>query len=261
MLKEQIESGRLKPGDQIPSERELSEQSGVSRMTVRQALAYLVREGRLLARPGIGTFVGEPKLTYDTLHLLGFTEQMLRSGQAPSSQVLEQALVEPPASVLSRLKLPPGERAVKIARLRLSQGTPLLLETVYIAHRLAPGLESEELSRASLYSLLEERYGVQLRRAEQTLEVTLATEGEALLFRIAGGAPMLLLEGVTYTDLGQPVEVFKALYRGEMFRFELESQRINWVTDQAGLPRMSLVMDEGWHDIPFLSDKRGKDYD
>lgn len=79
LIRERIQSGELKPGDQLPSERDLSEQVAISRMTVRQAVAYLVREGTLVVKPGVGTFVAEPKLTYDALHLLGFTEEMIRS--------------------------------------------------------------------------------------------------------------------------------------------------------------------------------------
>jgi GntR family transcriptional regulator len=227
-LREQIESGQLKPGHQLPSERELSEQSGISRMTARQAILYLVRQGRLVVRPGIGTFVAEPKLTHDTLHLLGFTEEMLRNGLAPSSQVLEQALAAPPQRVAARLNLQPDDAAVKIVRLRLSQDTPLLLETVFVPQRLAPGLEHEDLSQASLYTLLEEQFGLPLDHAQQTLEVTAASDDEAQLFGILLGTMMLLLEGVTYTADEQPVEAFKALYLGDKFKFALESQQLNW---------------------------------
>src|SRR3712207_5275852 len=80
LLRERIRLGEFKPGDQLPSERALSEQYAISRMTARQALTFLVREGTLIARHGLGTFVAEPKLTYDTLHLLGFTEEMMHRG-------------------------------------------------------------------------------------------------------------------------------------------------------------------------------------
>ena len=243
-LREQIELGQLNPGDQLPSERELGEQSGISRMTARQAITYLVRQGRLLVRPGIGTFVAEPKLTHDTLHLLGFTEEMLRSGQAPTSQVLEQLSVMPPQRVAADLNLQPGQAAVKIVRLRLSQDTPLLLETVFVPARLAPGLDSEDLSQASLYALLEQKFGLALDHAQQTLEVTTASDDEALLFGVLPGTSMLLLEGVTYTADEQPVEAFKALYLGEKFKFALESQRLSWGAG-AGQPRLSVVLRGG----------------
>jgi GntR family transcriptional regulator len=242
-IRAQIDAGVLRPGDQLPSERELSEQAGISRMTARQAITYLVRQGRLDVRPGIGTFVAEPKLTHDTLHLLGFTEEMLRHGQAPTSRVLEQARVAPPPPVAALLKLPLDALATRIVRLRLSQETPLLLETVYIPEMLAPGLAQEDLSRASLYALLEQQHQLQLHHARQTLEVTTATDDEAKLFSVPSGSTMLLLEGATYTADDQPVEAFKALYRGDKFKFALESQRLAW-GPPTGLPRLSVVLRE-----------------
>jgi GntR family transcriptional regulator len=243
-LRERIESGQLKAGDQLPSERVLGEQSSISRMTARQAIMYLVRQGRLVVRPGIGTFVAQPKLTHDTLHLLGFTEEMLRNGQAPASRVLEQALVAPPQRVAARLHLQPGAAAVKIVRLRLSQDTPLLLETVFVPERLARGLEHQDLSQASLYALLEQQFGLPLNHAQQTLEVTAASDEEAQLFGVLRGTTMLLLEGVTYTAHEQPVEAFKALYLGDKFKFALESQRLNW-GGHSSQPRLSVVLRGG----------------
>lgn len=240
-FRERIEAGLLKPGDQLPSERELGEEFGISRMTARQAIMYLVRQGKLVVKPGIGTFVAEPKLTHDTLHLLGFTEEMFSHGQAASSQVLEQALVIPPAQVAARLNLDGGEQAIKLVRLRLSGEMPLLLETVFIPHRLATGLEQEDLSKSSLYGLLEQNFGLHLESAQQTMEVTTANEDESLLFDIPLGATMLLLEGTTFTGDGQPVEAFKALYRGDKFKFAMESQRLSW-GDQGNVPRLSVVL-------------------
>src|SRR3954451_20293757 len=104
-LRERIESNALKPGSQLPSERELSEQLGISRMTVRQAITYLAQKGTLVIKPGVGTFVAEPKLTYDDLHLLGFTEEMMTQGRVVSSRVLEQAVVLPPEGVSAKLAL------------------------------------------------------------------------------------------------------------------------------------------------------------
>ena len=240
-FRERIESGLLKPGDQLPSERELGEEFGISRMTARQAIMYLVRHGKLVVKPGIGTFVAEPKLTHDTLHLLGFTEEMFSHGQAATSQVLEQSLVIPPAPVAARLGLKDNEEAIKLVRLRLTDDTPLLLETVYIPQTLAAGLEREDLSKASLYGVLEQRFGLHLERAQQTMEVTTANEDESLLFDIPLGATMLLLEGTTYTGEGQPVEAFKAIYRGDKFKFAMESKRLSW-GDGGNLPRLSVVL-------------------
>jgi GntR family transcriptional regulator len=223
-LRERILTGQLAPGVQLPSERELSEEAGISRMTARQGLAYLEREGLLEVKPGIGTFVVAPKLTHDPLHLLGFTEEIIRQGGAPSSQVLEQALTLPTRRVAAGLQLEPNELVVKIARLRLSQGLPLLLETVYLAARLCPGLETADLTGRSLYAILEQHYRLQLARAQQTIEATVANAYESELLGVEPGASMLLLEGVTYSVDERPVEYFKAVYRGDRFKFAIRSR-------------------------------------
>jgi GntR family transcriptional regulator len=240
-IRGRVQAGELQPGAQLPSERDLSEQAGVSRMTARQAVAYLVREGTLVVRPGVGTFVAEPKLTYDALHLLSFTEETIRRGGAVASRVLEQAIVVPPAAVAAGLELVPGRTAVKIARLRLFEDLPLLLETIFIPTALCPGLEHEDLSAQSLYGLLEQRFGLRLKRARQTLEATVANEYECKLFGVEPGTAMILLEGVTYLEQGRPVEYFKAVYRGDRFKFAFESRR-DVIDTEPIAPRVSLVM-------------------
>lgn len=224
-LREQIEAGLLPAGTQLPPERELSEQAGISRMTARQAVAYLVRAGVLEVKPGVGTFVAAPKHTYDALHLLSFTAEIIRQGDKTASQVLEQATTLPPLRVARGLNLDAHQTVVKLVRLRFANQTPLLQETIYIPTALCPDLVEADLQTQSLYSLLETRYELRLERTRQMLEATVANDYEASLFGIAQGSPMLLLEGITYSQHDQPVEYFKAIYRGDRVRFELESRR------------------------------------
>lgn len=229
-IKEQIVIGELMAGDQLPPERELCDRMRVSRMTVRQAVTYLVKQGLLDVRPGVGTFVAQPKLTYDALHLLGFSEEMVRSGTVSESVVLEQAVVVPSVRVGERLNLAPNEPVVRIVRLRIANQVPMLLETSMIRASLTPDLEHVDLAANSLYKLLETQYGLFQQRAHQTIEVVIANEYEQKLFAIRPGAPMLLLEGVTYGIDSQPIEYFKAIYRGDRFKFSLQSQRNGYET-------------------------------
>jgi GntR family transcriptional regulator len=239
LIRECITAGTLQPGEQLPSERELGERLGISRMTARQALAYLIRSGTLVARSGIGTFVAEPKVTYDALHLLGFTEEMVRQGGIVISHVLQQECVVPPPRVAARLQLRDGDTATTIVRLRLMQNAPLLLETIFVPSALCPGLERAELARHSLYSLLEQHYALRLSRSHHTLEATIANQYESSLFGVPAGTPMILLEGVTYVEQGIPTAYFKAVYRGDRLKFELESRR-DLVEQFVATPRLSL---------------------
>jgi GntR family transcriptional regulator len=241
-LKEQVRLGELKSGDQVPSERALSELHGISRMTARQAVTYLVHEGVLVARHGFGTFVAEPKLTHEALHLLSFTEEIMQRGGKVVSRVLEQAIVPPSARVATELQLPTTESVVRIVRLRLSDQTPLLLETIFIPAAVCPDLAHENLANQSLYAVLERRCGLKLKRARQTLEATVANDYESQLFGVAPGMAMILLEGVTYDEQQRPTEYFKAVYRGDRFKFSFESERSVWELDVPGMPRLGIVL-------------------
>jgi GntR family transcriptional regulator len=239
-IREQIASGRLTPGDQLAPERELAELHGISRMTVRQALQQLIREEVLVARQGLGTFVAEPKVTYDPLHVLGFTDEMMRRGANASSRVIEQALVVAPSGVRARLNLPDGARTVKITRLRLSGATPMLLETVYLPEARFDGLERADLSQQSLYQLMRERFDVQPSGAQHTFTASPATDYEVKLFGVTPLAPMIVLQGVTYDQSDQPIEDFKAVYRGDRFAIALDSRA--HLQREPGVPPMGMVL-------------------
>ena len=218
---EQIRRGAIAPGDQLPAERLLAEVVGISRMTARQAVAHLVSQGALEVRHGIGTFVSEPKLTYDPSHLRGFSEEMLRQGGAVSSTVLEQTIVMPPRVVAAALAISPDEPVMKLVRIRALNGVPLLLETSFVLQRQCSLLEHEDLQHGSLYAILSERCGIQVHHAQQTIEAVVADDYERDVFSIAVGTPMLLLEGTAFTESEEAVEYFKAVYRGDRFKFAL----------------------------------------
>ena len=130
---------------------------------------------------------------------------------------------------------------VKVVRLRYVREEPMLLETSYVPTALCVGLEHEDLAANSLYTLLEQKYDLRLQRASQTFEVTLPNEYECSLFQINAGMPMMLLQGVTYAGHDLPVEFFKALYRGDRFKFSVESQRKDH-TVQNTAPLVGIVL-------------------
>ncbi len=241
-LKEQIVTGHLASGSRLTPERELGEQFGVSRMTVRQALNYLQNTGLIEVRQGVGTFVAQPKHTYDALHLASFSEEMSRHGDFVESTVLMQALVLPPARVAHLLQLAAGALALQITRLRKVRQEPVLMETSFLPAALCPGLESADLAAHSLYALLENDHGLRLLRTQQTMECVLANEYEQQIFSLRAGAAMILLEGVTFGEHDQPLESFKAVYRGDRCKFQLESRRNSANPELDGGQRVSLVV-------------------
>lgn len=224
-LKEQIHGKELTVGAQIPPERELAHQMGVSRMTARQAVAYLVNEGLIEVKPGVGTFVAQPKLTHNALHLLGFSEEMALMGSRVVSTVLRQEVGVPPRRIAGQLRIAPHEQVVTVVRLRQVDQTPLLLETSYLPAQRCPGLENADLAEYSLYTLLETEHHLTVHRATQTVEATTVNDYEQQLFQLMPGTAMLLVEGVAYDQDDRPFESFKAVYRGDRFKFVLRSQR------------------------------------
>ena len=215
---------RLGVGDAIPSERQLSTELGVSRLTVRAALDELVREGYLLRRRGAGTFVSEPKIAQE-LTMTSFTEDMRRRGMRPGSKTLDLKVVSAGARLGRLLHVSPSEPVVVANRLRLADGETMAIETVHIRASLVPGLAARDLERQSLYELLSERYGIVVVGGTQAIEPTVTNEEESDALGVPPYSPAFLFERVTRTEAGEIVEYVRSLYRGDRYRIVTELNR------------------------------------
>ncbi|MDZ7801396.1 MAG: phosphonate metabolism transcriptional regulator PhnF [Trueperaceae bacterium] len=249
-IRRRIRTGAWAPGARLPSERELAEEFGISRMTLRQALARLVQDGTLTVRQGAGTFVAEPKLTFDAVNLMGFTETMLQQDGTVSSDVLRQDTATSPPHVATALALRPDETVVRVARLRRVNGEPVALESSWLPHRLCRGLENQDLAHQSLYRLLEERYGLPLQRAEQTIAATTASVEEADAFDVPEGTGLLAVEGISYSEDDLPTEYFEVRYRGDRFKLAVASDRHARSEAEAAAPGIAVVLSQARRDAP-----------
>lgn len=218
-LRADLLAGRLRAHEQLPSERELCARFHVSRMTVRQALLDLAREGLIYSRAGKGTFASEPKIDQQLKTLSGFSQDMRSRGSVPSSRVLEAKTERADARLARILKLSLGDKVIVLTRVRLSDSIPLAIETAHLPHALCPNLLRHDFARESLYAVLEREYGYRLTRAEQTIEAALARPREAALLQIALPAPVLVMERLTYTDQGMLIEYVHSIYRGDRYKF------------------------------------------
>jgi GntR family transcriptional regulator len=208
----------LPPGSPIPTERALATDFGVSRTTVRQALADLTAEGRLHRVQGKGTFAAEPKLA-QRLQLSSYTEDMRAQGREPSSKLLEieELVSEPEMSKL--LGIRSGAKILRMRRLRLADNEPMALETTHLPLSRFRGLRKHISSGGSLYAVLREQFGVQMERAEETIETSLAGPQEAELLGADVGMPVLLLSRHSFGADGKPVEFVRSIYRGDRYKF------------------------------------------
>lgn len=218
-LRAQIESGQFRTHERLPSERELSQQFGVSRMTVRQALDALTQAGLIYGKVGKGTFISEPKIDQQLVMLTGFSEEMQRRGQAPSSRVLKAVQITATKDIAVALQIESKTRVFNLTRVRLANGAPLAIENDYLPAHLCPDFLSHNFSRESLYDVLRHQYGWHLVRAQQTVEARLATEDELELLQLKRPAPILAIERVTMVEQGFPIEYVRSAYRGDRYKF------------------------------------------
>lgn len=225
ILRERIRSGEWKPGSLIPSERELSEKYGISRMTARQAITDLVNEGIFYREQGKGTFVSNRKITQQLIHLTGFTEDIRARGQLPSTKVLTAEMAPADDATAEKLRVEPGTLIFRLQRLRLADDEPLAIEVSQIHFKGCERLLEEDLEHNSLYRVLEAKFGIMLMEADQELEAGLVGNDEAQLLNISPGSPVLFTRRTTYTERNQPIEYAKAMYCGHKYTFYTHMKR------------------------------------
>jgi len=199
-----IAAGELRPGDRLPSERELAAEHGVSRMTVRQALQTLESRGllrRAIGRSG-GSFVARPKLERDLGTFSGLSEQLRRQGVAAGARIVSTR---------------EADGAIEIVRVRLADGEPFALERSSFPGDRFAGLLGLDLS-GSLYDLLDDHFDAAPVRAVERIEPVLADRDEAAVLGVAPGAPLMLVDRIAYDDAGLVVETARDVFRGDRTR-------------------------------------------
>ena len=225
VLQDQIDRGILRPGQQIPHERQYAEHLGISLAPVRQALLELVRQGYLLRVRGKGTFVRDDKVI-EKINLLGsFTDSLRSQGLAPSFTVTCAEAKPPPPEVREVFGGRP-RRLFRLDRLASVAGGPLALLTAWLDPARFPDLAAQDFTKVPLYATLERLYGVQMGRALSTIEVVQIKDDEANLLQLAPGASALRVQGTTFDQDDRATEVSRVLYRADRFRFSLESHRV-----------------------------------
>jgi len=210
----QIESGVLGGRERLPGEVDIAAQYGVTRMTVRQALSGLVNDGLLVRRRGVGTFIATNAAQRRNMNrLVGFTEDMRAAGRTVETRILAQLIVPATSDIADALELTVGVHVTHVGRLRIVDGTPVIIQHSWVPCELCPDLWSEPLIDDSLYATLRDRYGIVLRRADQRIAADAATGERASLFGVPARSPLLRVERVALDDRNLPVEVARSWTR------------------------------------------------
>jgi GntR family transcriptional regulator len=213
-----IGDGQLGELDQVPSESELTQRFGVSRMTVRRALDRLVSDGVLFRKPGKGTFVAPAKILHQPSQGVSFSGAMREHGFSTSTIVLSAAMTPAPYHVVQALRVPVGDSVTFVRRLRLVEGLPVAVHQSYLPGSLASVL-SHDLS-GSLTELLEQ-LGAKVATVEDTLEAVRADLENAHLLHVGEGTPLIHITGTAYGQDLRPIRYSEAYYRGDRFKFRV----------------------------------------
>lgn len=212
----------MKPGEAIPSERDLCRELGVSRPTVRAAIDDLVRSGLLVRERGRGTFTGPHRVTQALASTTGNSFYAPPAEGNWLSRILEFGSAPAGARLAARLQLSPADPVLRVVRLRVVDDEPMAIERIHLPHALVDGLVPADMESGSFYRFLRERFNVDVRTAVQTIEPTVTDETEAELLHVPQYAPALLFERTTRDVGGRIVEFTRSIYRGDRYRVTSE---------------------------------------
>ncbi|MCX6066196.1 MAG: GntR family transcriptional regulator [Chloroflexi bacterium] len=223
-LLEQLNDGKLKPGDLLPSEAQLSAKYNVSRITVRRALKELIQQGLLYSLQGKGTFAAHAFIR-EMSGFRSFSQDIQSKGLHPSSQVVRSEQMPSDEDVAAHLKINAGEPVHLLQRIRLADDQPVAFETAYLPVSLFPDLYRFDLSQ-SLYQILSEKYQVHPAWADAEIQSTTASPDVAQALRMRTGEPVLIAHRLSYTESFDVVEYVVSVYCGSRFTFYTGRQSI-----------------------------------
>lgn len=222
-LEDKIGSGALQSGDRVPSERQIADELGASRMTARQALKSLEKRGLVETRVGRGVFVAHPVIEKESRTLHGFTEEMQRGGRKVSSVVLDAGIGAADNEVARALDIAEHTLVHRLVRVRLVDSEPLAIERTEIPVALAPGLLGKtDFSKDSLYRVLRDEYGVVPTEAEETVRADLADAVAISALHVASTAAVLKFTRRTFDSAGRPLEYVRSVYRADCFTMRVK---------------------------------------
>ena len=221
ILTEKIEH-EYRPGDMLPSERELSKYYDLSRTTVRLALQELERLGLVVRQHGRGTFVADRSVqTTNLSQTYSFTEQMRELGRKPATTILEFSEIESDKNLASSLGVRIGDKLFKIKRLRSADGVPMMVERTYLPVRKFMSLKRPMLEHESLYHVIEQYFHEKIRVAEEEFFASIARPADAHLLDISEGAPVLDLVRTTYNMGNEIIEYTLSVARADQFKYKI----------------------------------------
>jgi GntR family transcriptional regulator len=219
LIHQAITNNELEPGTLVPREQELAARLGLSRQTVNQALSSLARRGLVTRRRGVGTFIADAYIEQPLGHLYSFLRTLIAQGRYPTTEVLGyRVTVDERAS--AALTGQANGLLFELQRLRLVDGAPLAVETVYLPRECGQSLPLDRVAAEPLYDLIQEVCGLRVTNADETLRPINVEEPEASLLGLPVGEAAFLVERTGYAG-DQAIELRRSIIRGDRFRFRV----------------------------------------
>lgn len=225
LLRARILDGAYPPLSRMPSESELGKAFGVSRITVRQALGDLQKEGLIFKIHGKGTFVAKPKAFQNIGTLQGLAESMTQMGYEVINRVRSFKQVPASPVVAERLKVEEGAPVTEIKRVRLINREPVSLEVTYLPAAVGERLEKADLATRDIFLVLENDCGIPLGHADLAIDAVLANGDLIQALQVEEGAPIMRIERLTHAADDTPLDFEYLYYRGDAFQYRLRIDR------------------------------------
>jgi GntR family transcriptional regulator len=219
-IRKWIDAGRWKVGERLPSERELSEIFGVSRMTLRQAVTQLVDEGILERRVGSGTYVASERVREKMRGTTSFSEIIKAQGKKPTSKVLSYVKVTANETERERLNLQEGEPIIRMERIRYADDVPIAFEVASIPYDIIKDFKKRDITSHFFDTL--KNAGMDIGRSEQVISARVASKDIAKALNLKSGAAILSLTQTSYFSDETPFEYVLSSYAGDRFEYFLE---------------------------------------
>ena len=216
-----LQSGKLKPGDMLPSEMDLAKAYHVSRQTIRRAIGLLASENHLERTPGRGTTVIDGKSRLKFFLDQSFAEQIISMGLMPHSEVLRKKITKIDGTSPSPLHPKMGSQALELYRLRFGDEFPIGVQYTIIVTDLCPDLHTQDFEKASLYNLLLSRYKLLVARIDHTVSAVFPDEWHKNLLKVTDTSPLILVNTTAYLDNDEPIEVSTSYYRADRYEFSI----------------------------------------
>lgn len=238
---DEIESGRLKTDDKLPSENDLADKFDVSRVTVRRALQTLESDAVIYRCQGLGSFVGDKRTPQTLVRLTDFNQDMMQAGLMASSKVIETILEPASALIAENLGVEVGTMLFRIDRLRLGDGDPVAYDITWLPVVYGHLLDAGELEKTTIYEILEKKYQIPVTRGCYRISAVGAESNVAEALKIPEKSALLQIDRISYTVGGKPIYYQKRFYRSDKVVYEMRLEREENADNNSDLPLKEFV--------------------